>query len=36
MAEEPPKKKKKYIKPKIEERKGITDTMKSDSIGSVF
>ncbi len=36
MATEPTKKKKKYEKPKIEERKGITDTMKSDSFGSVF
>lgn len=36
MSTEPTKKKKKYEKPKIEERKGITDTMKSDSLGSVF
>lgn len=36
MSKVTPKKKKKYEKPKIEERKGISDTMKSDSIGSVF
>ena len=36
MSTDPSKKKKKYEKPKIEERKGITDTMKSDEMGSVF
>ena len=36
MSEDTTKKKKKYEKPKIEERKGITETMESDSFGQVF
>ena len=36
MSNATPKKKKKYVKPKIEERKGITDTMTSDSLANVF